>query len=41
MSRIFGSKREEVAGRWIKLQNEELYTSPNIVWLIKSRRKSI
>jgi hypothetical protein len=30
---IFGSKREEVAGGWERLQNEEhhnLYTSPNI-----------
>jgi hypothetical protein len=37
---IFGSKREEVKGEWRKLHNEELnelYCSPNIVWVIKSR----
>jgi hypothetical protein len=39
--RIFGPKREEVAGGWRRLHNEELhnlYTSPNIIRLIKSRR---
>jgi hypothetical protein len=38
---IFGPKRNEVAGEWRKLHNEELndlYSSPNIVWTIKSRR---
>jgi hypothetical protein len=38
---IFGSKREEVAGGWRRLHTEELhslYTSPNIIWVIKSRR---
>jgi hypothetical protein len=38
--RIFGSKREEVAGRWRRLHNEELHgldTSPNIIRVIKSR----
>jgi hypothetical protein len=38
---IFGPKREEVAGSWRRLHNEEfhnLYTSPNIIWVIKSRR---
>ena len=38
---IFGSKRDEVTGEWRKLHNEELndlYCSPNIVQVIKSRR---
>jgi hypothetical protein len=37
---IFGPKREEVAGGWRTLQNEELhnlYASPNIVQVIKSK----
>jgi hypothetical protein len=41
LRRIFGPKREEVAGVWRRLQSEELqnlYTSPNIVTVIKSRR---
>ena len=41
LRRIFGPKRDEVAGEWRKLHNEELndlYSSPNIVRLIKSRR---
>jgi len=40
LRRIFGPKRDEVTGDWIKLRNEELndlYCSPNI-WVIKSRR---
>jgi len=39
--RIFGPKRDEVTGEWKKLHNEELnylYSSPNIVLVIKSRR---
>jgi hypothetical protein len=39
--RIFGPKRDEVTGEWRKLHNEELndlYFSPNIVRIIKSRR---
>jgi hypothetical protein len=38
---IFGLKRGEVKGEWRKLHNEELndlYCSPNIVWVIKLRR---
>jgi len=38
---IFGPRREEVTGEWMRLQNEELndlYSSPNIVRVIKSRR---
>jgi len=42
LRRIFGLKRVYVAGEWRKLHNEELndlYSSPNIVWVIKSRRR--
>ena len=38
---IFRPKRDEVTGEWRKLHNEELndlYSSSNIVWVIKSRR---
>jgi hypothetical protein len=38
---IFGPKRDEVTGEWRKLHNKELhdlYVSPNIVQVIKSRR---
>jgi len=41
LRRIFGPKRDEVKGEWRKLHNEEhhsLYSSPNIVRVIKSRR---
>ena len=40
LRRIFGSKRYEATGEWRKLHNEELndlYSSPNIVRMIKSR----
>ena len=40
LRRVFGPKRDEVTGEWRKLHNEELndlYCSPNIVRLIKSR----
>ena len=39
--RIFGPKRDEVTGEWIKPHNEDLngiYSSPNTVRAIKSRR---
>ena len=39
--RIFGPRRDGVTGEWRKLHNEELndlYSSPSIVWVIKSRR---
>ena len=38
---IFGPRRDEVMGEWRRMHNEELndlYCSPNIVRLIKSRR---
>jgi len=41
LRRIFGPKRDEVTKEWRKLHNEELndmYPSPNIVRVIKSRR---
>jgi hypothetical protein len=41
LRRIFVPKRNEVTGEWRKLHNEELndiYTLPNIVRVIKSRR---
>jgi len=42
LRRIFGPKKDEVKGEWRKLQSVELgdlYSSPSIVRLIKSRRK--
>jgi len=41
LRRIFGPKRDEVTREWRKLHNGELndlYCSPNIVRVIKSRR---
>jgi hypothetical protein len=41
LRRIFGPKRDEVTGDWRKLHNGELhnlYSSPNIIIKIKSRR---
>jgi len=38
--RIFGLRRDEVTGEWRRLHKEELYDlycSPNIVWVIKSK----
>ena len=38
LRRILGPNREEVTGEWRKLLNEDLYCSPNIFQMIKSRR---
>ena len=41
LRRIFGPKRDEVKGEWRRLHKKELhalYSSPNIIPVIKSRR---
>jgi len=41
LRRIFGPRRDEVTGDWRRFHNEEindLYCSPNIVRVIKSRK---
>jgi len=41
LRRIFGPRKEEVTGEWRRLHKEELndlYCSPNIALVIKSRR---
>jgi len=41
LRRIFGPKRDEIIEEWRKLHNEELndlYSSPNIIRIIKLRR---
>jgi hypothetical protein len=41
LRRIFGRKRDEVIEEWGRLHNEklnDLYSSPNIIQVIKSRR---
>ena len=38
---IFGRKRKDITGEWRRLYNEELYdlySSPNIIRMIKARR---
>jgi hypothetical protein len=42
LRRIFGLKKNEMVGGWRRLHNEELrnlYSSPSIIRMIKSRRK--
>jgi hypothetical protein len=41
LRRIFGPKRDELTGGWMKLHNEELhglYSSPSFIRVIKVRR---
>jgi hypothetical protein len=41
LRRVFGPKRDKVTGEWRRLYNKELndlYTSPNIIRVIKSRK---
>jgi hypothetical protein len=41
LRRIFGRKKDEVTGGWMKLHNEELrglYSSPSIIRIIMSRK---
>ena len=41
LKRIFGNRRDKLTGDWRRLHNEELkdlYPSPSIVRVIKSRR---
>jgi len=41
LRKLCGPKRDEVRGEWRKLHNEELnlYSSPNIIWVIQSRKR--
>ena len=42
LRRAVGPKRDEVTGEWRKLHNVELsdlYSLPNIVWVVKSRKR--
>jgi len=44
LRRIFGPKKDGITGEWRKLHNEELndlYSSPNFVRVIKSRRMGL
>jgi len=44
LRRIIGPKRDEVKGEWRKLHNQELndlYSSPNIIGVIKSRKMKL
>jgi hypothetical protein len=41
LRRVSGPKRDEITGEWRKLHYEELrdlYSLPNILWVVKSRR---
>jgi hypothetical protein len=44
LRRIFGPNRDEVTGGWRTMHNEErykLYSLPNVIGMIKSRRKRL
>jgi hypothetical protein len=38
LRRIFGPKRGEAVGEWRKFHSRDMYSSPNIIRQIKSRR---
>jgi hypothetical protein len=41
LTRLFGPKKDEATREWKRLHNEDvydLYSSPNVIWVIKSRR---
>ena len=41
LGKVFGPKRDKVTREWRRLHKEglyELYCSPNIIWVIRSRR---
>ena len=38
LRRIFGPRKNKVTGEWRRLHNEEMYSSPDIVWVIKLKR---
>jgi hypothetical protein len=42
--RIYGPMGEKVTGEWRKLHNKELndlYSSPNIIWVIKTEKNEM
>jgi len=42
LRKMFGPNRDKVTGEWGRLHREKLchlFSSPNIIWVLKSRRK--